>query len=115
MADNAIRSGACETALVIGVERLSAILNWQDRSTCVLLGDGAGAVVVTSMREKGRVLSTHLKSDGASWELLYSSYGKSYIPKILQDLDTKPFQISMDGNRLFKRVVGHLSSIPNEA
>ena len=115
MADNAIRSGTCKTALVVGVERLSTILNWQDRSTCVLLGDGAGAVVVTSMREKGGVLSTHLKSDGASWELLYSTYGKSYIPEILQGLDTKPFQINMDGNRLFKRAVAHLSSIANEA
>jgi 3-oxoacyl-[acyl-carrier-protein] synthase-3 len=115
MADNAIRSGACETALVVGVERLSTVLNWKDRSTCVLLGDGAGAVVVTSMKEKGGVLSTHLKSDGASWELLYSSYEKSYIPEILQGIDMKPFQLIMDGNRLFKKAVNCLSSIANEA
>jgi 3-oxoacyl-[acyl-carrier-protein] synthase-3 len=115
MADNAIRSGTCETALVVGVERLSTILNWQDRSTCVLLGDGAGAVVVTSMREKGGILSTHLKSDGSFWELLYSYYGSSYTPEILQGIDMKPFQLSMDGNRLFKRAVGCLTSIANEA
>jgi len=115
MADNAIRSGACETALVVGVERLSTVLNWKDRSTCVLLGDGAGAVVVASTREEGGILSTHLKSDGASWELLYSSYEKPYIPEILQGIDMKPFQLSMDGNRLFKRAVGCLTSIANEA
>jgi 3-oxoacyl-[acyl-carrier-protein] synthase-3 len=115
MADNAIRSGTCKTALVVGVERLSTILNWKDRSTCVLLGDGAGAVVVTSMKEKGGILSTHLKSDGSFWELLYSYYGSSYTPEILQGIDMKPFQLSMDGNRLFKRAVAHLSSIANEA
>jgi len=81
----------------------------------VLLGDGAGAVVVTSMKEKGGVLSTHLKSDGASWELLYSSYEKSYIPEILQGIDMKPFQLIMDGNRLFKKAVNCLTSIANEA
>ena len=115
MADNAIRSGACETALVVGVERLSTVLNWKDRSTCVLLGDGAGAVVVTSKKDRGGVLSTHLKSDGASWELLYSSYEKSYIPEILQGIDMKPFQLIMDGNRLFKKAVNCLTVIANEA
>jgi len=115
MADNAIRSGTCGTALVVGVERLSTILNWKDRGTCVLLGDGAGAVVVASTREKGGILSTHLKSDGSFWELLYSYYGKPYIPEILQGIDMKPFQLSMDGNRLFKRAVGCLTSIANEA
>jgi len=116
MADNAIRCGTCRVALVAGVERLSTVLNWQDRSTCVLLGDGAGAVVVTSTKEeKDGILSTHLKSDGSLWELLYSSYGNSYTPESLQGIDIKPFQLSMDGNRLFKRAVGYLSAIANEA
>lgn len=116
MADNAIRCGTCRVALVAGVERLSTVLNWQDRSTCVLLGDGAGAVVVASTKEeKDGILSTHLKSDGSLWELLYSSYGNSYTPEILQGIDMKPFQLSMDGNRLFKRAVGCLSAIASEA
>jgi 3-oxoacyl-[acyl-carrier-protein] synthase-3 len=115
MADNAIRSGTCKTALIAGAERLSTVLNWKDRSTCVLLGDGAGAVVVASTGEKGGVLSTHLKSDGSFWELLYSYYGSSYTPEILQGIDIKPFQLSMDGNRLFKRAVGCLTSIAKEA
>ncbi len=115
VADNAIRSGTCGTALVAGVDRLSTILNWRDRATCVLLGDGAGAVVVASTKEKDGILSTHLKSDGTLWELLYSSYGNSYTPEILQDIDIKPFQLSMDGNRLFKRAVGCLSTVAREA
>jgi len=114
VADNAIRSGMCGTALVAGVERLSTVLNWKDRGTCVLLGDGAGAVVVTSTTEQHGILSTHLKSDGRLWELLYSYYGSSYIPEILQGIDIKPFQLSMDGNRLFKRAVMYLSTIANE-
>jgi 3-oxoacyl-[acyl-carrier-protein] synthase-3 len=115
VADNAIRSGTCGTALVAGVDRLSTILNWKDRATCVLLGDGAGAIVVASTTEKDGILSTHLKSDGTLWELLYSSYGNSYTPEILQDIDIKPFQLNMDGNRLFKRAVGCLSTIAKEA
>lgn len=113
--NDAIRSGSCGTALVIGVERLSTVINWRDRSTCVLLGDGAGAVVVTSSTEEGGILSSHLKSDGTLWELLYSSYGHTYIPEILQGIEVKPFYLKMDGNRLFKKAVGCLSSIAREA
>jgi 3-oxoacyl-[acyl-carrier-protein] synthase-3 len=113
--DNAIRSGTCGTALAIGVERLSAILNWRDRNTCVLLGDGAGAIAVASAKEQDGVLSTHLKSDGTLWELLYSSDGNTYTPEILQGIDTKPFQLYMDGHRLFKKAVACLSSIAKEA
>jgi len=112
---NAIRCQTCGTALVIGVERLSAILNWHDRSTCVLLGDGAGAVVVASTKEQNGILSTHLKSDGTLWKLLYSSDGNSYTPEILQSIDVKPFHLRMEGNRLFKRAVRCLSSIAKEA
>jgi 3-oxoacyl-[acyl-carrier-protein] synthase-3 len=113
--DNAIRCGTCKTGLVIGVERLSTILNWQDRGTCVLLGDGAGAVVVSSMTEQGGVLSNHLRSDGKFWDLLYSSYGNNHTPKILRNIDIKPFHIIMEGNRLFKKAVGCLSEIAKEA
>ncbi|UCF84862.1 MAG: ketoacyl-ACP synthase III [Desulfobacteraceae bacterium] len=115
VANNAIQCETCGTALVVGVERLSSILNWQDRGTCVLLGDGAGAIVLTSKKDQGGVLSTHLKSDGTLWDLLYSSYGNSYIPKTLQAMDIKPFHIHMDGNRLFKKAIKWLCSISNEA
>ena len=115
--DNAVRAGTCKTALIIGVERLSTIVNWQDRSTCVLLGDGAGAVIASAKSEQGGILSTHLKSDGNLWDLLYSSYrnGNGRIPGMLQEIDTKPFDLIMDGNPLFKRAVGYLSEIAMEA
>ncbi|OPX34372.1 MAG: 3-oxoacyl-ACP synthase, partial [Desulfobacteraceae bacterium 4484_190.2] len=101
--NNAIQCGTCENALVIGAERLSSVVNWRDRNTCVLLADGAGAVVVTSKKDRGGILSSRMKSDGTLWELLYSSYGNSYIPGVLQGIDLKPLHLIMDGNRLFKK------------
>ncbi len=115
MVNNAIRAGMCKTALVVGVERLSSIINWQDRGTCVLLADGAGAVVVDSTEEHHGILSTHLKSDGTFWELLYSLDGNSYVPEILQDVNKRPFHLKMDGNRLFKRAIGCMAEISREA
>ncbi len=115
IANHAIQIGSCKTALVVGVERLSSIVNWEDRSTCVLMADGAGAVVVTSKSESGGILSSHMKSDGSYWDLLYSSYGNSRTPEILQDVDIKPFFMSMEGNRLFKKAIRCLSSIAIEA
>jgi 3-oxoacyl-[acyl-carrier-protein] synthase-3 len=115
IANNAIRTGTCNTALVVGVERLSAILNWKDRSTCVLLGDGAGAVVVTSTKEQDGILSTHLKSDGSFWELLYSEDGNNYLPEMLHYIAQKPFRLIMDGHRLFKKAVDCLTSIARKA
>jgi len=111
IADNAIATGTCQNALVIGAERLSAITNWEDRSTCVLIGDGAGAVVLTPSTAHDGILSTHLQSDGSFWELLYSSDGISKIPEILNTIEGKPFYMIMDGNRLFKKAVSCLVGI----
>ena len=113
--NNAIQCGACRNALVVGVDRLSSVINWQDRGTCVLLADGAGAVVVSSKPEKGGVLSTHLRSDGSLWELLYSEEGNRFTPDILPDIDQKSFYLKMDGNRLFKRAIACMSEISKDA
>ena len=99
----------------MGVERLSTILNWEDRGTCVLLGDGAGAVVLTAEKGDNGVLSTHLKSDGRLGDLLYSSEGKLTLPKVLSCIDQKSFHLRMAGNRLFKRAINCLTSIAREA
>ncbi len=109
--DHALRCGASRNALVIGVERLSSVLNWEDRGTCVLLGDGAGAVVVSARGEEGGILSTHLRSDGQYADLLYSYYGENHVPVLLSDIDSKPFKLFMEGNRLFKRAIGSLTEI----
>lgn len=114
-ADNALRSGWAGTALVIGVERLSTILNWQDRGTCVLLGDGAGAVVIRAGEGEDGILSTHLKSDGGYGNLLYSEWGNEFRPEILKDIEQKPFYVVMDGNRIFKRAIQRLAAITREA
>jgi 3-oxoacyl-[acyl-carrier-protein] synthase-3 len=114
MVHNAIRCGAARKALVIGVERLSSVLNWEDRGTCVLLGDGAGAVAMVADPKEGGLLSTHLRSDGQFWELLYSYYGENHVPSILTSLDAKPFKLRMDGNRLFKKAISCLTEIALE-
>ncbi|HXX34027.1 MAG TPA: beta-ketoacyl-ACP synthase 3, partial [Thermodesulfobacteriota bacterium] len=115
IANNGVRAQTSRLILVLGVERLSTIINWQDRSTCVLLGDGAGAVVVGPSQHGRGILSTHLQSDGTFWDLLYSSYERSCLPQSLDCIDLKPFQLKMDGNRLFKHAVGCLSSIASKA
>lgn len=115
VANNAIQCGTCKTALVMGVERLSTIVNWEDRGTCVLLADGAGAVVLTSEKGDNGILSMHLKSDGRLGNLLYSSEGNSRLPEILSCIDQKSFHLKMDGHPLFKRAVNCLTSIAREA
>lgn len=115
VATDAIKCGRYQNALVIGVERLSSIVNWQDRGTCVLLADGAGAVVLSASKEEGGVISTHVKSDGRYWDLLYSEYGNTYRPEILEDIDLKPLHLKMEGNRLFKRAIACMASITRES
>ena len=114
IANNAIATGSCRTALVIGAERLSSVTDWQDRSTCVLLGDGAGAVVLSPGNDSEGILSTHLGSDGNFWELLYSSDrvgGSSEVPEILDTVDGRPFYLKMEGNKLFKKAVSCLAEV----
>jgi len=115
MVNDAIRCGSCTNALVVGVERLSTILNWQDRGTCVLLGDGAGAVVLTAANGNKGILSTHLQADGQFGDLLYSYYGEDVPPSLLEGIDTKPFKLAMEGNRLFKRAINCLADIARQA
>jgi 3-oxoacyl-[acyl-carrier-protein] synthase-3 len=115
VATDAIKCGRYKNALVIGVERLSSIVNWQDRGTCVLLADGAGAVVLSASKEQGGVISTHVKSDGRYWDLLYSEYGNTYRPEILEDIDLKPLHLKMEGHRLFKRAIACMASITRES
>lgn len=111
IANDAIRVGSQENILVVGTERLSSITNWSDRGTCVLLADGAGAVVLGPGAEDQGILSTHIRSDGSLWDLLYTSYGGSDTPEILEGLHVKPYHIKMEGNRLFKRAVENMSAV----
>ena len=110
IADRFIRTGAASTALVIGAETLSRIVNWDDRGTAVLFGDGAGAVVLQKSDEPG-ILSTHIHADGQYEELLHVPEGISVGYDALQA--EKAF-IQMDGNAVFRRAVGTLGSIARE-
>jgi 3-oxoacyl-[acyl-carrier-protein] synthase-3 len=114
-ANNSIRLGQSNTVLVVGAERLSSVVNWKDRSTCVLLGDGAGAVVLRGQENSGGILSTHIKSDGRLWDLLHSEEGNDYLPDELCDTAVKPFILTMEGNRLFKKAVGSMADITEQA
>ena len=107
VADKFIKSGSAKNALIIGAESLSRIVDWNDRNTCVLFGDGAGAVVLQASEETG-ILSTHIHSDGKYNGLLSVPTGPGSI-----DTDAKPY-IEMQGNDVFKIAVRTLSTIADE-
>ena len=111
VADKFVRSGESKCALVVGVELLSRITDWTDRNTCVLFGDGAGAVVLTPSVEAG-VINTHLHSDGRYKDLLYFPYGiSSGFDKLRAGA---PGGVTMRGNDVFKVAVRTLSRLVDE-
>jgi 3-oxoacyl-[acyl-carrier-protein] synthase-3 len=108
VADKFIKAGGIKNALVIGAESLSRIVDWTDRNTCVLFGDGAGAVVLESSEQSG-ILSTHIHCDGSFNELLHVPGGPGGT-EALNDSTC----IEMQGNDVFKVAVKTLSSIVDE-
>ncbi|GAB3354706.1 beta-ketoacyl-ACP synthase III [Lysobacter tyrosinilyticus] len=111
VADKFIRSGAAKTALVIGAETLTRMVDWSDRTTCVLFGDGAGAVVLKADTETG-ILSTHMHADGGKKELLWNPVGVSVGFKPGED--NAGVRIHMSGNEVFKHAVKALDSVVEE-
>jgi 3-oxoacyl-[acyl-carrier-protein] synthase-3 len=111
VADKFIRSGAAKTALVVGAETLTRMLDWSDRSTCVLFGDGAGAVVLKADTETG-ILSTHLHADGGKKELLWNPVGVSVGFK--PDEPNAGVKVLMTGNEVFKHAVKALDAVVEE-
>jgi 3-oxoacyl-[acyl-carrier-protein] synthase-3 len=111
IADNALRLGQARTALVIGAETFSRILDWRDRGTCVLFGDGAGALVLNAVADSGPrgrgVLSTHLHSDGTQYDILYVDGGPSTTGTT--------GHLRMEGREVFRQAVQHLSEVVEEA
>jgi len=110
--DAMIRSGQARRALVIGAETFSRILDWEDRATCVLFGDGAGAVVVSGEPQPGwrsdrGVLSAHLRSDGRFKEMLYVDGGPSSTRTV--------GHLRMEGREVFKRAVTMISDVIEDA
>ncbi len=120
IADNFIKTGQCKTIVLIGAETFSRILDWEDRSTCVLFGDGAGAVVLRAGEggpdanvgkaghNRGRgVLSTHLHSDGSTNDLLYVDGGPSSTQTV--------GHVRMVGREVYRHAVINLAAIVGEA
>ncbi len=99
LADSLLKSGKAEMVLIVGVEKLSEIVDWEDRSTCVLFGDGAGAVVVKLSEEDSDLLASSLRSDGSLWDLLYAE---------------KCGYIKMKGRELFKVAVRNMEEVCKE-
>ena len=97
-----IQSGAMNTVLVIGSETLSKIVNWEDRSTCVLFGDGAGAFVVQGSNVPGGILTSVLRSDGSGGDLLKVPAGGSAIPASYDSLRDNLHTITMNGREVFR-------------
>ena len=111
IADKYVRLGEAKCALVVGVECLSHITDWSDRTTCVLFGDGAGAVVLTPADEPG-IIGTHLHSDGRYKDLLFYPYGvSSGFDKLRSGAAAG---ITMLGNEVFKVAVRTLSRLVDE-
>jgi 3-oxoacyl-[acyl-carrier-protein] synthase-3 len=109
-ADKFIKAGESKCALIIGAECISKLVDWTDRNTCVLFGDGAGAVIVKASDEPG-IIATHLGADGQYKELLYYPVGAS---KDLHIAGTDDAGITMRGNEVFKVAVRTLGNVANE-
>jgi 3-oxoacyl-[acyl-carrier-protein] synthase-3 len=111
VADNALRLGQARTALVIGAETFSRILDWEDRGTCVLFGDGAGALVLKAVPASSPgsrfVLSNHLHSDGRQYDILYVDGGPSSTGS--------SGYLRMEGREVFRQAVQRLSEVVDEA
>lgn len=109
-ADKFIKTGESKCALIIGAECVSKLVDWTDRNTCVLFGDGAGAVIVKASDEPG-IIATHLGADGQYKELLYYPVGAS---KELHKAGTDEAGITMRGNEVFKVAVKTLGNVATE-
>lgn len=107
IADQYIRTGFVKTALVVGSDTMSRILDWSDRSTCVLFGDGAGAVVLRGEEDNKGIVSTHLYSDGAHYDALY------VCPN--EKSETPRGAVYMDGNKVFMQAVRRMGEAINTA
>jgi 3-oxoacyl-[acyl-carrier-protein] synthase-3 len=110
-ADKFVRAGESRCALVIGAEIISKLVDWNDRSTCVLFGDGAGAVIITPSDEPG-IISCHLGADGQYKDLLYYPVGAS---KDLHKAGLGDAKIIMSGNEVFKVAVKTLGNVAEQA
>ncbi len=118
IADAFIRARQFKNVLVVGVEVLSRIIDWTDRSTCVLFGDAAGAVLMTradGAAAPGRVLSTHLFADGGLTEILWQPVGGSREPATPETLAARRQYVQMNGREVYKHAVRNMAACARTA
>jgi 3-oxoacyl-[acyl-carrier-protein] synthase-3 len=115
VADAFVKTGKAKTVAVIGVEMLSRFVNFKDRNTCILFGDGAGAVVVTADTTGSGILSTHLYTDGSLTDILQIPGGGSQNPASAETLAEKLHSIRMEGREVFKVAVRNLAEAAETA
>ena len=116
VSDSFIRTGMAQNALVVGSDALSRLLNWEDRATCILFGDGAGAVVLGASENANRgILSTRLRTDGSYVKTLYVPAGGSRKPANSETVRNKEHTITMNGKEVFKVAVRSMEEISRQA
>ena len=109
-----VASGTYQRVLVVGAEILSRVVDWKDRSTCVLFGDGAGAVVI-GRSSQGRILSTYLGSNGTQAELLKVPAGGVSLPASAQTVQDRAHYLKMNGTEVFKHAVREMADAAHQA
>ncbi|HSJ06984.1 MAG TPA: beta-ketoacyl-ACP synthase III [Longimicrobiales bacterium] len=115
VAEGHIASGNAEIALVVSTEKMSGIVDWSDRATCVLFGDGAGAAVVRRAVNGRGVLSSFIRSDGTLAELLWRPAGGVRVPMDLAVLEQKTHLVKMAGREVFKAAVRSMAEAADQA
>jgi len=111
VADSFIKSGIHKRILVVGTEVLSKITDWDDRTTCILFGDGAGAAIIEPTEEDRGIISMHIHSDGSMWDLLHMPGGGSRTPASKDSIEKRLHFIKMKGNEIFKVAVRKLEDL----
>ncbi len=114
-ADAMIRAGRGKKALVVGADILSSVVDFTDRNTCILFGDGAGAAVLSECADGEGVLSCHLYSDGSLWELIYAPGGGTVHPYGPEVEEKRMRAIRLAGNEVFKQAVTRMAEVSLEA
>ena len=114
VANQMIRSGAFNTILIVGSETLSKIVNWEDRSTCVLFGDGAGAIVLQENNQPGGIITSVLRSDGSGADLLKVPAGGSAMPATNHTVENNLHAITMNGREVFRFATRVMADACNE-
>jgi 3-oxoacyl-[acyl-carrier-protein] synthase-3 len=113
IANQFIANHAYDTVLVIGADKLSGIVNWKDRNTCVLFGDGAGAAILRSRPGSRGIITTHMGSDGNYADILHMPGGGCAIPITSENIDSKLNTLQMNGRETFKQAVTSMMRAAN--